>query len=145
MASEQEKLMKVQDFKRNVSIAFFNANNVAATLVELESKLMPPLMEVKAAKVKKGQKKTKIIKQPASLTDRLVFYRDWLIEEHSKYYAKVIAPVADKFKVEDSVAALKAAKTLPELRKAWIALSQDERDNKEILKVAQKLRKAYND
>jgi len=37
MANEQEKLMKVADFKRNVSIAFFNANNVAATLVELEA------------------------------------------------------------------------------------------------------------
>lgn len=141
--------MKVADFKRNISIAFFNANNVAATLVELEAKMYPKLMEAEATKVlkkgmKAGKKKKLAVKmKPVSLTSRLEFYRDWLIKEHSKYYAKVIEPVADNFRKEDAIGRLKATKNMEELRALWVLLSEDERYNEEIIKVKEQLKAKY--
>lgn len=139
--------MKDAQYRKGLSIAFFNANNVAVQMVEMEAKIKPPLMKVTAGKVKKGKKvkKIKTTVKPASLTDRIVFYRDWLIKEHADYYARVIAPVGVNFKPEDSIAKLMAAKTLPDLQTAWKLLSEDERHDPSVLKVAKELRKKYND
>lgn len=144
MANEQEKLLKDAQYRKGLSIAFFNATNGAVEIIKLEGLKTELFKKTKAVKGK-SKSKAKPKKEINQLEVRLQLWRNWLIKEHAEYYAKVIAPVGDNFKPEEGIAKLIAVTTLPELRKVWVSLSQDERDNKEILKVAQELRRKYNE
>lgn len=149
MANENEKIMKDAQYRKGLSIAFFNANNAAVELVKLEMGLEPKMMVSEVKKVlKKDIKPGKVVKlaskmKPVSITSRIVFYRDWMLEEHKTYYANVIAQVGVNYNPETSIEKLRAAKTLEDLRIAWVLLSADERKNVEVRKVAAELKTKY--
>lgn len=116
-----DKVLSNAQYKKSLSIAFFNATN---STIELAKVMFPDM---------KGVDVKVFIKE----------WREWFLEEHKNYYATVIANIGANYKAEDSVKKLKAGKTLEELQTAWRALSEDERRDGEILKVAQDLKKKY--
>ena len=116
----EEKIIKDAQYRKGLSIAFFNATNAAVEFAKING-----LVGIADPK--------KFIAE----------WRDWFLEEHKKYYAEVIAAVGVNYKPEDSIAALKAAKNLEELNTAWRCLSADERKDPAIVKVAQELKKKY--
>jgi len=73
--------------------------------------------------------------------EKIIEVRNWLLEEHKNYYASVIANAGQNYKTEESIAKLKTAKTLEDLQMVWRLLSEDERRDGEIQKVAQELKK----
>jgi hypothetical protein len=115
-----EKLIKDAQYRKGLSIAFFNATNNATEIVKLEG-----------------------VANPKDLTNRITFYRDWLLDEHKKYYTTVIANVGLPFDINKTIERLNQTKNMEELKSLWIALSQDERDNVEILKVKDQLKQTY--
>lgn len=121
MTNENDKLMKDAQFRKSLSIAFFNATNASIELVK---------------NISLSEKETQ---------EKISFWRNWFLEEHKNYYATVIANVGVNYKVEDSIAKLKEAKTIEDLNTAWRLLSADERRDGEIIKVAQQLKKKYNE
>jgi hypothetical protein len=120
MANENDKIMKDAQFRKGLSIAFFNATNAAIEFAKING--MAGVMDSK-----------KFITE----------WRDFFIEEHKNYYATVIANVGVNYKPEDSIKKLQATKTLEELQSAWVLLSADERKDSEIIKVAQQLKGTY--
>lgn len=120
MANEQDKLMRDAQFRKGLSIAFFNATNAAIEFAKING--MSGVMDPK-----------KFITE----------WRDFFIEEHKSYYALNIANIGVTYKAEDSIARLNETKTLEDLQQAWRNLSADERKDAEIIKVAQKLRSTY--
>lgn len=121
MTTLQEKVLKDAQYRKGLSIAFFNATNAAIELV------------------KNGSLNEKERKE------RIVFWRDWLLEEHKNYYATTIASVGVNYSVEEAVKKLNATKNYEELSSAWRLLSEDERREPAIIKVAKDLKKKYKE
>lgn len=117
-----ETILKDAQYRKGLSIAFFNATNSAISLVASEAQL-------------RGDEKT--------MLDNVIRFRDFFLEEHKNYYATVIANVGANYKAEDSIAKLKSTKSKDELRVAWVCLSEDERRDGEVIKVCQELVKSY--
>ena len=116
MANTDDKVIKNAQYRKGLSIAFFNATNAAVSIVSQ----MGPQMDAKKT---------------------IVEIRDWLLEEHKKYYAEVIAKVGTNYDAAESVKKLKAVKNQEELKAVWLSFSEDERQDAEIRKVAQELKK----
>ena len=116
---KNEEIMKNAQFRKSLSIAFFNATNAAIELV----------------------------KEKPMTADETRFaiqvWRDWFLGEHKNYYAAVIANIGKNYDAKESIAKLKVAKTLEELQTAWRLLSEDERRDAEVHKEAQKLKTQY--
>lgn len=117
-----DKVLSNAQYKKSLSIAFFNATNSAIEMVKMHE--------------------TKSVEE---MQERYVFWRDYFIAEHKNYYATVIANIGANYKAEDSIKKLKTTKTLEELKTAWIMLSEDERRDGEIIKVANELKGKYNE
>lgn len=117
---DKDKIWKDINYRKGMSIAFFNATNAAIEFAKING--MAGILDPK-----------KFIAE----------WRDWFIEEHRVYYATVIANIGVNYKAEDSIAKLKATKTLEDLQTTWRLFSADERKDAEIIKVAQELRKSY--
>lgn len=113
-----EKILKDAQYRKGLSIAFFNATNAAVEFAKINGLVG--------------------IADPKRF---IAEWRDFFLEEHKNYYATVIANVGMNYKVEHSIARLKNTKSLEELGDAWRMLSADERKDVEIIKVA-KLEKA---
>ena len=120
MAEQEDSKIKDAQYRKGLSIAFFNATNAAVEFAKING--LAGVLDPK-----------KFIAE----------WRDWFLEEHKTYYATVIANVGVNYKAEDSIAKLKATTTLNELKTAWVSLSADERKDKEIIKVAQELKAKY--
>lgn len=116
-----EKILKDAQYRKGLSIAFFNATNAT---IELAKVMFPDMQGVDAKE---------FIRE----------WRTWFLEEHKNYYATVIAQVGANYKAEDSIAKLKEVKTLEELQTVWVLFSADERKDKEIRKVAQEIKAKY--
>jgi len=112
-----DKIIQNAQYRKSLSIAFFNATNAAIEMC-------------KGLNIHEEATKKKIIE-----------LRDWFLEEHKNYYATVIVNVGVNYKTEESIKKLKDAKTLEDLQTAWRLLSEDERHDGEIRKVAQELKK----
>lgn len=121
MNNPQDQLIRDAQYRKGLSIAFFNATNAAVEFAKINGLVGIP--------------------DPKKF---IAEWRDWFLQEHKTYYATVIANVGVNYKVEDSVAKLKATKTLDELKSAWLLLSEDERRDGEIKKVANELKKQYS-
>ena len=117
-----DEIIKNAQYRKGLSIAFFNAINNATEIVKLEG-----------------------ITKPEEIQERISFWRDWLLEEHKNYYATVIEGVGKNYNIEDSIEKLKNTNTLEELTTAWLLLSEDERRDPEIRKVAGEQRRKYNE
>ena len=114
---QDDKIIQNAQYRKSLSIAFFNATNAAIEMC-------------KGLNISEEKTKEKIIE-----------VRNWFLEEHKNYYASVIANAGQNYKVEESIAKLKTAKTLEDLQMVWRLLSEDERRDGEIQKVAQELKK----
>lgn len=124
MTNENDKIIRDAQYRKGLSIAFFNATNSAIAL-------LTPMVD-------KGTDLSLIL-------NKVFEIRDKMLEEHKNYYATVIANVGVNYRAEDSIAKLKETKTKEELDTAWRMLSADERRDGEIIKVAQQLKKKYNE
>ena len=120
----EEQLIKDAQYRKGLSIAFFNATNNATQIMEL--------------------------KDTSNLTEEQIqkqiqFWRDWLLEEHKKYYSEVIANIGKKYDAKETIEKLKTTKSLDELKSVWISLSEDERRDREIIEATNKLKKQYEE
>lgn len=114
-----EKILKDAQYRKGLSIAFFNATNAAIELVKSR-----PIADID-------------IKEALKLVTEV---RDFFLDEHKEYYARVIAKVGTSYNLAETIKKLKATKTLEELRKAWQLLSEDERQDVEIKKEVKALK-----
>ena len=114
-----DKIIKDAQYRKGLGIAWFNATNAA---IALASVYKPMQEEVK---------------------DFVARHRDWLLKEHEEYYRTVISPVGRVYKAEDTIKKLKQAKNEQELRLIWISISEDERRDGDILKVAKELKEKF--
>lgn len=121
--SQQDKLIRDAQYRKGLSIAFFNSLNSAIALVSPATQYLTP----------------------DEIKNRVKMYRDYFLEEHKNYYATVIANVGVNYKAEDSIAKLKSVKTKEELHIVWLNFSADERQNEEIAKVAQDIKIKFNE
>lgn len=119
---DKEKSIKDGQFRKGLSIAYFNATNAAVTLIASEERL------------RFGIKET---------LDNLRIIRDALLEDHLEYYSKTVASVGSNFKPADTIAKLEKSINIESLRSVFLSLSQDERNNPEILKRANELKAQY--
>ncbi len=138
MATDNDKLFKDAQFRKNAFIAFFNANNAAVEMVKLEG----PQFEKKKIP-KKGKTPAKVVEVEVPYLERLNYWRNESLNEYNKYCNEVIAGIGVNYNIEDSLNKLKKAKNIDELKKAWLLLSADERQDPEILKVKGELKKLY--
>lgn len=117
-----EKILKDAQYRKGLSIAFFNATNAAIALVA---------------------QNTKQFENPEAELKEVFRLRDVFLEEHKNYYATIIANVGVNYRAKDSIAKLDAVKSKDELRTVWLSFSEDERRDDEIIKVAKELKKTY--
>lgn len=115
-----DKLIRDAQYRKGLSIGFFNATNSAIALIA--ASIMPSETDI-------------------HMLERVGKIRDILIEQHKEYYATNIASIGLNYNVEEAIKKLNDAKTIGELNIVWLRLSADERHNDEILKVAQKQKK----
>ena len=104
-----DKIMADAQYRKGMSIAFFNSTNSAIELLKFTANYMPPM---------RGDEDIKA---------ELVKWRDWSLAEHLKNYAEVIAKIGQPFDPNVAIAKLDSAKDMSEVRKIWLALSEDER------------------
>jgi hypothetical protein len=115
-----DQIIRDAQYRKGLSIAYFNATNAAIELVKLEEH-----------------------KTDEERRNRLAFWRNWLLEEHKTYYATVIANIGTNYSASESIAKLRATTTVAELKSVWLSLSEDERHDAEILKVKDEMKKAH--
>lgn len=120
---EKDQIIKNAQYRKGLSIAFFNATKSSISLV--------------GEMMKHGYMDEEDIK------DKIQKYRNWMLEEHKTYYLTVVANVGVNYNAEDSIKKIKATKSLEELKQAWLLLSEDERRDGEIIKVVNQLKKTY--
>ena len=115
----EEKLIKDAQYRKGLSIAFFNATNAAIEMC-------------KGLNIHEETTKNKIIE-----------IRNWLLDEHKNYYATVIAKIGVNYNAEEAIKKLQAVKSKEELHIVWLNFSADERQDAEISKVAQTKKQEY--
>lgn len=118
----QDLLIRDAQFRKGLSISYFNALNNAIQLVTANGVRFASEQE---------------------LLDKVDKYQQIFIEKHNEYYARVIASVGVHFDTKKTIARLKACTTQGELKMVWISLSEDERQDKAIQEVAYALRESF--
>lgn len=120
----REKVLKNAQYRKGLSIAFFNSTNAA---IELSKTLLPALH--------KGD----TLKEDA-IQRFITKWRDFFLTEHQNYYATVIANVGVNYNVEEAVKKLRASKAYKDLSGVWLLFSEDERRDPEIVRVAKEMK-----
>lgn len=127
----EDKNLKDAQYRKSLSISFFNATNNAIEMAKFMtgagkySSDADPELTAENTEVFKKNVKT---------------FRDWLLSEHADYYAKTIANVGVAYRAEDTINDLKSAKTMDELKQKFLNLSEDERRDGEIIKCVAELK-----
>ena len=116
---DKETLIKDAQYRKGLGIAFFNATNAAIEIVSTQ-------------RLSKEETRKFIVE-----------FRDWLLDEHSDYYAEVIAKIGVPYDAKVAIKKLKAAKDFEALKTVWIVLSEDERRDKDITKVKNQVKAKY--
>jgi len=124
MSTNNDQVIKDAQFRKSLSISFFNATNNATQIVELLYKKHP-------------QDNNEVVKND------IATWRDWLLEEHKKYYAEVIANIGNNYDSKATIEKLKTAKNIDELKSLWIGLSEDERRDGDIIAEVNNLKQSY--
>jgi hypothetical protein len=119
-----DKVIKDAQYRKGLSIAFFNATNAAINLLSAPRVLFESIT-------------------PEQTKMKIVEIRDWLLDEHKKYYAEVIAQVGVSYKAADAIKRLEAVTSMVELKTVWVQLSEDERRDGEIIKACQSMKSKY--
>jgi hypothetical protein len=118
----QDRNIRDAQYRKGLSIAFFNATNAAVEATKQSGKTFPTLEDYLAEIVK---------------------IRNFFIEEHKNYYSAVVAQAGTNYSVEEAVKKLRACKNLEALHVVWLEFSEDERRDMEIARVAQEVKKKY--
>jgi len=121
MENIDDKILQNAQYRKSLSIAYFNAINAA---IELVKKITPELNDT-------------------DVKHEIVNWRNFFLEEHKKYYATVIANIGVNYRADETIAKLKKVESLEGLKNAWLALSEDERRDGEIIKVKNELKEKY--
>lgn len=129
----QEKLLKDAQYRKGLSIAFFNATNAAIEMVKVEG----------SKKVISIKKKGKVVKWEVPIEERIEYWRKYFIQKHQEYYTEVIANVGVNYKAEDAIKKLKEVTDWEGFKKVWRTFSEDERRDPEIRKVAVEVKNKY--
>lgn len=114
-----DKILKDAQYRKGLSIAYFNALNNAIALA--------------VGSRKEGETDEQLLKRVEDI-------RDSFLEQHKEYYARVIAKVGTNYNPAETIKKLKTAKNLGELRGLWQSLSEDERQDAEIKRVTGELK-----
>ncbi len=128
--NENDEIIKNAQYRKSLAIAYFNATNAAIEL------LKPTVASFLSANLPE-EKKLEMLKAGVRV------WRDFFLEEHKKYYAENIANIGKPYDAKETIKNLKVAKTLEELKKIWMNLSEDERRDGEILAEVKKLKVKY--
>jgi hypothetical protein len=121
---KEEQILKNAQYRKGLSIAFFNATNNASQILEMIYKSHP-------------QDNNEVVKKD------IIFWRDWLLEEHKSYYASVIEKIGIAYDSKATIEKLKTAKSLEELKNIWVSLSEDERRDGDVITEVNNLKKSY--
>lgn len=113
-----EDVIKNAQYRKGLSIAYFNAINSAIEL-------------------------TKGIEDADTRKKAIVDCRDWLLDEYATYYTNVLENASVNFKPEETIKRLEKATSLVELQNIWVCLSQDERHHEDIIKKKDELKAQY--
>ena len=116
---EHEEIIRSAQYRKGLSIAFFNATNAS---IELCKGLNIYTEETKA---------------------KIVELRNWFLEEHKKYYTEVIMNIGKHYDLKTTIEKLNKATTIEELKNVWVGLSEDERQDDEVIKEKNKLKEKY--
>lgn len=114
------KGIKTAQDRKDFAIAFYNATNNAIEMVKLQT----------ATSNEDAQAK-------------IVQWRDWFLEQHLEYRAKVTEKIGASYDPKDALDRLKNTKNLKELEEVWRMLSEDERRDEIIHKECQELKDKY--
>ena len=122
MAEEKkyDDVMREAQYRKSRGIAWFNATNSAIEIVKFSS-----------------------IQDPSRMKEMLAFWRTWFVDEYTKDYAENIANYGLAYNPASSITRLQSANSMPELMKVWIEMSEDERQNVDIVKVKNELKAKY--
>ena len=124
-SKQRDQLIRDAQYRKGLSISWFNAINNAREIVGMIYENHPQ-------------------QHPDQIKRDLTFWRDWLLDEHRKYYAEVIVNIGQNYDSKVSIAKLEDCKNLEELTSAWIKLSEDERRDGAIRECAKKLKASYD-
>lgn len=120
--AKAKSIREAQDNK-DLKIAFFNATNSALALIgKIEN---PDTVDIEA------------------LQKNICFWREWFLEEHKAHHLKSVGALSAVIPVGGAIDRLQKANGLVELKAVWASLTQDERENTDILLEAQTQRKKY--
>ncbi len=118
--STDDKIIKDAQYRKGLSIAFFNATNSAIAML---------------GEMKGGFED--------DYKNHFTEIRDWMLEEHKKYYSEVIASVGKNYDASKTIELVKSAKNWEELRAIYTAMSEDERHDGDIRKVVKEIKDKY--
>jgi hypothetical protein len=124
MKEVNAEVLKDAQYRKGLSIAFFNATNAA---IELTKVCLSIADQKNKTKVKKFIKDT----------------REWFLEEHKTYYGTVIANVGANYDVKTTIGRLESATDMDSLKNIFLSLSEDERRDGEVIKKVAELKKKY--
>lgn len=119
--NQNEKVIKDAQYRKGLSIAFFNATNSAITLVSTDKEYY----------------------SEQELKEKIISWRDFFLEEHKNYYATVISPVGCLFDKQQTLETIKGSVSLEDLKQVWISLSEDERQDSDIIKAKDEMKNKY--
>lgn len=117
MSDNNDKILRDAQYRKGLSIAFFNATNAAVELV---------------AKLGYGDFKT--------IEEAVTHWRNWFLETHKKYYAEVIANIGVPYDVAETIKQLESVMSKAELKQVWISLSEDQRQDPTIKEAKDRIK-----
>ncbi len=124
----EEQALKDAQYRKSLSIAYFNSVNSAIELVTKSSLVTGGL----------------VFGNSEDIRSAIEVWRDWFLEEHKAHYLKTVAQVGTTYDKQKAIDRLKETKEKSELQKVWVALSEDERRDGDIRKVCNELLKEYD-
>jgi len=116
-----ERIIKDAQFRKGLSIAFFNATNSAITLVSTDKEYYTE----------------------SELKEKIVMWRDFFLKEHENYYSKVISPIGCLYDKQETIKLIESATGMEDLKDIWLSISQDERNDADIIKVKDEIKQKY--
>lgn len=119
--SNNDNVLKDAQYRKSLSIAFFNATNAAIEMC-------------KGMNIHEKETLAKIIE-----------LRDFFLEEHKNYHASVIAKIGAPYKAEVAVELLNASQNLEHLKNIWQSLSEDERRDPLVIKAKDVMKKKHEE
>ena len=120
--TNQQKLIQDAQWRKGMSIAYFNSLNASISLVTAQG--------------------TRFGSEDEML-ESINKYKNHFIEQHNMYYTKNIAPIGVQVNIKGAIAKAQEAKTLEELKAVWLKFSELERQNPEIKSAVNILKETY--